>query len=761
MEFDLTGLNNEQLKPVLDTEGAVLVTAGAGSGKTRLLTHRIAHLIKNKGVRPYNILAITFTNKAANEMKERLTRMLESDASSLWVFTFHALCVRILRKFIEKFDVAYSSSFSIYGEDEKEHLIKRILKDEEIDDNSVKGVISAISDAKNNGYSPEQYAKIYEWRDDVDIITKAYTAYEKALKRANALDYDDLLIKAYRLLKVNAEAREYYQNRFQYIHVDEFQDTNVVQYDLIKILSGKYGNVLAVGDEDQSIYGWRGANFKNIFNFTTDFNAKIYKLEQNYRSTKKILAVANRIIGNNKTRLEKKLWTENGEGEDVKFFPASSDKEEADFVISTIRRLHDDEKRPYSDFAVLMRINALSRVFEEKMIQYGIPHKVYGGMKFYDRKEVKDLLAYLKIIGNHSDEEAILRVINFPKRGIGDATVNQIRNYALVSGRSFYDVLYGIEDNKDLPLSVIKKAQTFSTVLKCMDNAYKSGITLFDLVRYVIKLIGLKEYYAENTDENEMRKANIRELAHSIEQFENANPDFGLDEYLQQISLYSDTDEMDDSDCVTLATVHSAKGLEFSNVFVVGLEEGIFPNSRAEDNDNEKEEERRLMYVAVTRAEKRLYLSMARTRFRFGEMQFGLPSCFLAEGGFETEESSPRVSGRTEFDRYSYGTRYSGERRYQNAYGSNYNSEEVPLSGGSGEKKYNLKFEPKSVTQNRQPKKDYSRFRVGVKVRHKKFGIGVVEKVTLEGNASIDVVFQGIGKLMLLLDYAPIEIVEE
>ncbi len=759
MNFDLTGLNDEQMKPVLDTEGAVLVTAGAGSGKTRLLTHRIAHLIRNKSVSSYNILAITFTNKAAGEMKERLERMLGADASGLWVFTFHALCVRILRKFISAHFPEYTSSFSIYGEDEKERLVKRILKEDEVDDTAVKDIISALSNAKSNGHSPEEYKEIYAWRDDIDLIVKVYKKYEDALKKSNALDYDDLLIKAYKLLRAKAEVREYYQEKFRYIHVDEFQDTNTVQYDIVKILSGKHGNILAVGDEDQSIYGWRGANFRNIFNFTTDFKCKIYKLEQNYRSTKKILKVANTIISNNKTRLEKTLWTDNEDGEEVKFFPANSDREEADFVISTIRRLHDDEGVNYSDFAVLMRINALSRVFEERLIQYGVPHKIFGGFKFYDRKEVKDLLAYLKIICNHNDEDAILRVINFPKRGIGDGTVRQIRNYALVTGQSFYEVLYDIENNKDLPTAVINKAKAFGTVLKCMDNAYNQGITLFALVRYIIKLIGLKEYYAEDTDENEARRANIRELAHSIEQFENANPDLGLDEYLQQISLYSDLDEMDESDCVTLATVHSAKGLEFKNVFVVGLEEGIFPSSRADESDGEKEEERRLMYVAVTRAEKRLYLSMARTRFRFGEQQFCLPSCFLREGGFIAEESVPRRSGATEYDSgYRYG-RYGGERSYQNSFGSKYNSEEVPLSGGST-KNYNLDFTKKKQSENSLAKKNYADYEVGVKIRHKKFGEGEIVGVTLSGSASIEVSFPNVGKLKLILDYAPIEIVK-
>lgn len=758
MEFDLSGLNEEQIKPVLDTEGAVLVTAGAGSGKTRLLTHRIAHLIKNKGVRPYNILAITFTNKAAGEMRERLSTMLKEDAGDLWVFTFHALCVRVLRRFITLLG-GYTPSFSIYGEDEKEHLIKRILKGMEVDASEHKSIICAISDAKSYGQSPDEYGKIYSWRDDVDTVVRAYAEYEKELKKANALDYDDLLIKAHTLLKGCSEAREYYQKKFHYIHVDEFQDTNKVQYDIVKLLAGGYGNVFVVGDEDQSIYGWRGANFRNIFDFTSDFKCRVYKLEQNYRSTKKILALANKIIVNNKSRLDKRLWTQNEDGADVKYYPAASDRAEADFVIGTIKRLCEDAGCKYSDFAVLMRINALSRAFEERMLQYGIPHKVYGGFKFYDRKEVKDLLAYLKIIGNHSDDEAILRVINFPKRGIGDGTVAQLQNYAKLTGQRLYDVIYGLDTNLELPMAVIKKASSFSTVLKCMDKAYRQGVSLFDLVCYIIKLIGLREYYAEDTEENAARKENIRELAHSVEQFQNANPDMGLDEYLQQISLYSDTDDMDDSDCVTLATVHSAKGLEFDTVFVVGLEEEIFPSSRADDGESDKEEERRLMYVAVTRAKKRLYLSMAKTRFRFGEQKYCLPSCFLREGGFVDDDALVRRARSSDYDGYAY-RGYGGARSYQSSYGPGYNAEEIPLSGGGEHKEYKLDFSKKTSSVETSQVKDFSRFRLGVKVRHKKFGEGEIVKVIESGNAAVEVLFPGVGKLMLLLAYAPLEIVE-
>ena len=751
MSLDLSKLNDEQIKPVLDTEGAVLVTAGAGSGKTRLLTHRIAHLIEDLGVKPYNILAITFTNKAANEMRERLISMLGDKAGDIWVFTFHALCIRILRRFIKNLG-GYTANFSIYGEQEKEHCIKRILKEMPVDDDIAKITIASISDAKTYGLTPDEYRKANSWREYIDVIAKVYFEYEKELKKCNALDFDDLLNKALYLLKHDDEAREYFQEKFRYIHVDEFQDTNTVQYNLIKILGAKHGNIFVVGDEDQSIYGWRGANFANIFDFTTDYPCKVYKLEQNYRSTKKILALANKIIKNNTTRLDKELWTENADGADVQFYAARTDGEEADYVVKNIITIKKSAGLKYSDFAVLMRINSLSRTFEEKLIQYGIPHKVYGGFKFYDRKEVKDLIAYLKILGNPNDDEAIMRVINFPKRGIGDGTVKQLVNYSLVSGQTLYDVIYGIEGNGDLPSGVIKKVLPFANVLQCMSNAYKSGCSLFDLVCYIIKLIGLKEYYSEDTEENEARKNNIRELAHGIEQYEQANPGAGLDDYLQQISLYSDLDEMDEAgDCVNLATVHSAKGLEFNVVFVVGLEEGIFPVSRRNDSSSETEEERRLMYVAVTRAKQRLFLSMAKSRFRFGERQDCLPSEFLKEAGFVENRGYESPYARYGRGYGDYGS-YRGERAYS-SYGDGYVREEVPLSGGERSAK------PAAESPSR-PKVDPALFKPGTKVRHKKFGEGTIVKLDTSGEAYAEVDFPGLGKLMLLLAYAPLEIVE-
>lgn len=753
MSFSLDTLNEEQYNAVTQTEGAVLVTAGAGSGKTRVLTTRIAHILCELNVKPYEVLAITFTNKAANEMRSRLYEM-GAPAKDVWGFTFHGFCVKILRKFIDKLP-NYNSNFSIFAEQEREHCIKRIVKELDLDDQEIKNLIYNISRAKSWGIEPFDFKTQYNYIDNVDTVACVYEAYNKELQKQNALDFDDLLIKALYLLKNDEEVRTYYQTKFKYIHVDEFQDTNSVQYEMLKIIAAKNKNIFVVGDEDQSIYSWRGAVINILSDFINTYNPRIYKLEQNYRSTKKILALANKIIANNTERLDKRLWTENADGADVKYYAARSDGDEADFVVQTIYNLKKTYNYKLSDFAILMRINALSRTFEERFMQYGVPHKLYGGFKFYERKEVKDILAYLKIIGNHNDNEAIARVINFPKRGIGDGTVQQLMNYAEVNGKSLYDVIFTLDKNEDLPTGVIKKVLPFTNVLQCIDNAYKTGCSLFDLTCYIIRAGGFKEFYAENTEDNEARKNNIRELAHGIEQFEQANPAAGLDEYLQQISLYSDLDDMDEAgDCVSIATIHSAKGLEFKVVFVVGLEDGIFPDSRRAEDKGEKEEERRLMYVAITRAKERLYLTRAKSRFRFGERKDAMPSEFLREAGFEDEK--PKESAYSHYSgRYDS---YRGERSYS-SYGSSYNSEEVPVY--TPQPKVNTKPVVTKITApEKKPQKDLSKFAAGCRVKHKKFGVGTVVNLDTSGEPFAEVEFDGIGRLKLLLAYAPLEPLE-
>lgn len=675
--------------------------------------------------------------------------------NSLWVFTFHALCVRILRKYIDK--IGFKSNFTIYAEQEKNSLIKKILKEKGINEDdglSSSEIADAISDAKTENVSPEVYGQINSFKHGAGIIAEVYDEYNKALKRNNALDYDDLLNFAYKLLSEDAEVREYYADKFRYIHIDEFQDTNTVQYEIVKLLASKWGNIFAVGDEDQSIYGWRGANYKNLFAFQRDFEgATTYKLQQNYRSTKRIIALANKVIKNNTQRLDKNLWTENEEGSNVVFYCAGSDKDEAQYVITVMSSLMTNYGYKKSDFALLMRINALTRTFEEKFIQYGVAHKIFGGFKFFDRKEIKDVLAYLKLLNNHEDEESLLRIANFPKRGIGDATLAQTINYARVENLSLFDVIVNIEQNQDLPNSVIKKITPLATVLRCLINAVEQNLKPSMLTKYTCKVAGIKAVYEEDTEENAEHRMNIKELVHSMEEFEKDNPDANLSDYLQNVSLYSDTDEMDEeSDYVTLATIHSAKGLEFKVVFLVGMDEGIFPSSRSVDENDKLEEERRLLYVAITRARERLYVTRAKTRFKFGSTEYCMPSRFLPEMGFDQQK---KQEGKSSFYN-SYGKeRY--ERSYsKTSYNSAYNTDEVPSydSGYSTSPKLNIP----QKTVAKTGRKDVSKFVEGARVRHTKFGEGVITKVVKTGEVCVKVKFATC-EIMLMLNYAPLEII--
>ncbi len=728
MQYDLNSLNNEQLAPVMDTEGCILVTAGAGSGKTRLLTHRIAYLITEKNVSPYNILAITFTNKAAGEMASRLQDMTP-EGRYVWVSTFHSMCARILRRFADR--IGYTQSFSIYADAEKEKLISNVIGEMQVDDELKKNAIYHIGNAKNLGLSPEEYLKDFTYVPDIETICDIYTAYNKALKNNNAMDFDDLLFKTEELLRTCDEAREYYSEKFEYIHVDEFQDTNTIQYELIKLLAYKHRNVCVVGDEDQCIYGWRGANIENIRNFIRDFNCKIYKLEQNYRSTKKILDLANHLIANNTSRIEKKLWTENDSGVNVDYYIGSSDGDEADFVRQTINALSDRYR--LSDFAVLMRTNALTRPFEQRFLQYGIAYKVYGGFKFYDRKEIKDLLAYFRITANHYDSEAIVRVINFPRRGIGASSLNTLMGMANSSGKSLYEVIMNIS-GEDLPETLKKKVLPFATVLGLLEEQ-KDKLEIDNLMRYLIRLLDLKTLYAEQNEENENRKANINELLSSIKEYTTMNPGASLDDYMQSVTLWSDLDDEPTEDCVHLATVHSAKGLEFKVVFVVGLEDGIFPISHAQSKA-ELEEERRLFYVAITRAKERLFITRTRSRFLYGKLSDSIPSRFLIEIGLDSR-------GRR--NRYAE----SEERGYGSNDDYSYNTE-------------TYRFKPRteySRNDNRAVRQqdDVNKFYVGEKIRHKKFGVGTIISISGSGislSAVID--FEGYGKMNIAVAYAPI-----
>lgn len=743
-------LNETQKLAVLDTEGAVLITAGAGSGKTRLLTHRIAHLIKDLGVQPYNILAITFTNKAAAEMRTRLCSMLD-EAEGVWISTFHAACVRILRRFIDK--IGFDKNFTIYGDQETKAVIKRVCKECDIHDDMQKRVASEISKAKNKGVSPEEYASVFKFAQDSDSIAAAYKAYRDALKSNNALDYDDLLIYTLALLKDNAEAREFYQNKFRYIHIDEFQDTNVIQYEIVKILAGKHGNIFAVGDEDQCIYTWRGASIANIFDFQRDFKCKMYKLEQNYRSTDNILTVANRIIKGNTQRLDKKLWTENGVGEKVVCFAAATEGYESDFVVRTIYELTHSGDYNYSDCAVLFRLNALTRVFEERFLQYGIPHKVYGGFKFFDRKEVKDVLAYARLAANHYDDEALFRIINFPRRGIGEASIDKIADYARHTGRSAYDVVVDPTSAPFAPALKNKLVDLGMTLKDLSEKANGDAAGFFKhLLFNVLDVVGL----FSDDDDGEARLENLNELIASVKDFVKNNPSATVSDYLQTVSLYSDTEDMGDDDCVTLATVHSAKGLEFPIVFVVGLEDGIFPSMRQnEQNADHMEEERRLMYVAVTRAKRRLFLTYAKQRYLYGDTHYSIPSRFLSESGLVERRSDARDAYTSSPSQQAMG----GMRGFAKSVAK---SSDVPRSGYdsgtfSGSYKSNItSSEPKRTGA------DSAKISVGATVMHKRLGKGkVLGLENLGNNVYARIEFERGGVMVLAVDFAPITVVEE
>lgn len=773
MDEILQKLNEEQIKPVMDTEGAVLVLAGAGSGKTRVLTSRIAYLVENKGAHPSSILAITFTNKAANEMKERLSAMIDG-AQSMWICTIHSMCVRILRLFADR--LGYNKNFSIYSETERTAVIKRAFAESGlVDEKLLKNIKFHIANAKMLGQEPEEYA-----RDNADLkgireITSVYAAYCDHLKKNNALDFDDLLTQTLRLLETDRDALEYLSGKFRYIHVDEFQDTNRVQYEIIRLLATVHGNLFAVGDDDQSIYGWRGAKIENILDFEKDFKgAKVYKLERNYRSTKNILKLANTVIKNNGRRKDKVLWTSNQEGVPAQYYQAETENDEALYVARTISQLMNTCNYKFSDFAVLMRINALSRAYEQEFAKYNVPFKVFGGFKFFERKEIKDLLAYLRVINNPFDSEAVTRIVNVPKRGIGAKTVETLEQYANETELSVYDAVLDVDS---LPLNAgsKQKVRAFGALLK---ELVIKGATMSadELIRDVINDSGILSMYADDSDESINKKANIDEFVNSVDEFCKMNKDATLSDYLNQVTLSSDTDDMDATDYVTVATIHSVKGLEFKTVFAVGMEENIFPVSRAAYDDNELEEERRLMYVAITRAEERLYFTRSRSRYLYGERSMTLPSRFMQELSSVMEVESPR-SSYTDYTRRTsngYGSSYSGYgarrsfSRQNNAdedefgYHSDLPSEPSQTSYTS----FSASAGYRRTQQNAVPspaksgQKDYAAFKTGVRIRHPKFGEGVIISTKGEGAAKIaNVSFPGLGIKSLSVQIAPITIV--
>lgn len=753
----LKKLNDEQREPASVIDGPVLVTAGAGSGKTRLLTHRIAYMVKEKGIFPNQILAITFTNKAANEMKERLGKMIEG-AENMWICTFHAMCSRILRREIGL--IGYTKSFSIYGDTEKNRVIKRIIEAKEIDMNA-ETFAWHISNAKNNLMSAGEYSKYIHDKKKCEIITKVYLEYESELFKANALDFDDLLVKTYKLFKENPDTLNFYQNKFKYIFVDEFQDTNTAQYELVKLLAGDNKNIFAVGDEDQCIYSWRGAQVENVKRFTKDFeNCKIFKLEQNYRSTKNIINVANKVIKFNHSRIDKNLWTNNANGSEIEIKQTYNDIEEAEFIAEKINDLVEDGGKKYSDFAILMRVNSLSRIIEEKLLTYNIPYRVYGGYKFFERKEIKDTTAYLYLIENPNDTEATLRMLSFPKKGIGDVTISNLIEIAENNNISVLNLIMNAE-KYGVSGSLLSKLKTIQDLFNDL-NEKKEAMDLNEFVEYLIKRVGIKEAIGTKTEDDLNKCLNIDDFVKSVNEYSSANQDASIDDFLQSITLMRDIDSMNESDdFVSLLTIHSAKGLEFDTVFIVGLNDGLFPLSRAinSPDPNDLEEERRLMYVAITRAKNKLFLSRSKVKFNYEskKTEYTMPSRFLPEmfDDFKQKSSAVLKSNINENGFDSYLSQRARKQSLDEKMSSHANI--VNVSGNINNSQSSAYESVSQVVKAN----DYSKFKKGTRVRHAHFGDGIVTLgVTDFASAFVTINFEKVGIKTLSLKYAKLEIIE-
>lgn len=716
----LSNLNDVQKEAVLHNEGPLLILAGAGSGKTRVLTNRIAYMIEEKGIDPRSILAITFTNKAAGEMKERLGKLIGNTVDSLWVLTFHAFCVRILHREINC--LGYEKDFVIYDTQDQQNLLKRCLKELNLDDKKypVRGIAALISKAKNELRDPKQTAMMAATFFE-EQAAKVYALYQTKLQINNALDFDDLIMLTVRLFKENPEILEKYQRRFNYILVDEYQDTNHAQYILVNMLAQAQQNLCVVGDDDQSIYGWRGADIRNILDFERDYpETSVLRLEQNYRSTKNILEAANIVIDNNMGRKRKKLWTQNDEGEKLSYFQARDENDEARFIANKINELVNKEKKSYNDFAILLRTNGQFRVIEEWLIRATIPYRVIGGMKFYERKEIKDILAYLKILVNSADSEALRRIVKAPSRGIGDATIGKLEQYAITRGVSIYQAL---QDYKEISLSG-KIAKAVGDFAQIMDTLKKEvdKIPLEALVTTILDKSGyLQELGADESPEAESRLENIKEFLAIAKDYDFKTNNGPLNEFLAQVALITDLDSYNNSDdAVILMTMHGAKGLEFPVVFLAGMEENIFPHSRAILDTVELEEERRLCYVALTRAMEKVFFSRAWQRSLYGNYSYNTPSRFIEElPQHLVEEVNPK------------------EPRKPQGYTTSTNS--------------TIYHEPLGVVEKGQ-------FALGDKVYHAKWGEGVIVKVVGEGaEAELTIAFPQQGLKTLIAKYAPIK----
>lgn len=738
MTVDCTyGLNPQQAEAVINTEGPMLIMAGAGSGKTKVLTCRVANLLQ-KGVRPYRILAITFTNKAAAEMRERVNNMSGPAAKDVWLFTFHAFCARFLRMEIDKLP-GYGGNFAIYDTADSQNLIKQILKEMNLDDKRFQpsGILSRISNAKNALQDAAAFARqagdFYEQK-----VADIYSRYEQKLQLNNALDFDDLLMLSIKLLQENKEVREKYQDRFDYLLVDEYQDTNHAQYLLTKFLAAKHRNICVVGDADQSIYGWRGADIQNILDFEKDYpDAKVIKLEQNYRSTQIILDAANAVIENNTGRKPKNLWTENKSGADIIYFQAVDERDEARFVIEQLQNLQRTENKKLGDMAILYRTNTQSRIFEEMLIKSGISYNMVGGLKFYERKEIKDIIAYLRVIFNPADSLSLLRIINVPKRGIGDASLAKIQAYAAANNVSLFEAVSNAAAIDGLSSRFVSKLDDLAGIIfELMNLAGEAPVE--DLIDRVLRDTGyLEELENERTPQAQSRIDNLHELISVAQEFAASEEENNLENFLAHVALVSDIDDTElGEDAITLMTLHSSKGLEFPVVFLVGMEEGLFPHARTLMDETEIEEERRLCYVGITRAKEKLFLSSTKMRTIYGNTVTYPPSRFLQEIPahlVKTIKRQERFSALENFKQVS--EKYSA-RPQKPASTFNPHSfmpqKPAAAAGGTG-----------------------TRFNTGDRVSHSKWGEGMVVSVKDSPDGQeVKVAFAGAGVRSLLTKYA-------
>ena len=775
MQELIEGLNNKQKEAVLETEGPCLVIAGAGSGKTKVLTHKIAYLIAEKNIAPWNILAITFTNKAANEMKERIENLVGDVAKDIWMGTFHSICVRILRKYIDR--IGFDSSFLIFDTQDQRTLVKECLKALNIDDKMFtdRSVLSEISNAKNEMLEPMQYCVKYQADFRKAKIGEIYTLYQKRLKENNAIDFDDIINYTIKILTENPEVLDYYTEKFKYVLVDEYQDTNKAQFTLVTILASKYGNITVVGDNDQGIYSFRGADISNILNFEKDFpGTKIIKLEQNYRCTGNILKAANYVIKNNETKYEKKLWTENEEGKLPAIYQGDDEYDEARYIVEQINHLKAEEYFKYSDFSILYRMNSQSRAIEDILLREDIPYKVVGGLKFYERKEIKDTIAYLRLIANQSDNISLKRIINEPKRGIGKTSLDNVEEISYQTGNSMYEVIKHAEEyglNR-----VFANSREFIELIEDLKSK-KDETQVSELIKMVLNKSGYtKALELENTVEAESRIQNLDELLTVAMEFEEEYAENSLNEFLESITLSSDVDNLQETDeSVTLMTLHSAKGLEFPVIFLVGMEEGIFPGYKSIGEPKELEEERRLFYVGITRAKQYLYLTCAKHRTIFGSTSYNAISRFVKEIPEELLEGYSKINGNKEetFEDsnygWAYGTNYAGkvktykfnetDAKTYNVAGSISTPKAQKVDNNSG---FAFRTAENFLNSLNKPKQDIdiSKYQSGMRVYHKKFGEGTINYVEQEGeDAKVDINFDKVGHKRLMAKYAGLEII--